>query len=133
MMPPSGRATKPTANVLKEASCATAAGMFMGKNTVGNISAAAVPYRKKSYHSILVPASVARAILRTKRSSLRSELRVLLMAPCPAQPGNTVIAERWRFPPSQILSADIPPHVRGTRIVGLTVGAEPTQCCQGLG
>jgi hypothetical protein len=55
--------------------------MSAGKNTVGNISAAAVPYRKKYYHSILVPASVARAILRMKRSSMRSGLHVLFILP----------------------------------------------------
>src|SRR5262245_51593805 len=37
--------------------------MSFGKKTVGNTSAAAVPYRKKSYHSMLVPASAVSATL----------------------------------------------------------------------
>jgi hypothetical protein len=64
MMPPIGRAMKPTANVLKEASSAIADGRPAGKNALGKTRAAAVPYRKKSYHPMLVPASAVRAILR---------------------------------------------------------------------
>jgi len=71
MMPPMGRAMNPTANVLKEASSAIAGGKPAGKNALGKIRAAAVPYRKKSYHSMLVPASAVRAILRIERSSRR--------------------------------------------------------------
>src|SRR5688572_33267247 len=72
MIPPIGRAMKPTANVLKEASSAMTGGIPAGKNAVGKTSAAADAYRKKSYHSMLVPASAVRAILRTERSSRRA-------------------------------------------------------------
>ena len=41
--PPIGRATKPTANVLNDASCATKGDRSLAKNTVGKTSAAAVP------------------------------------------------------------------------------------------
>ena len=42
-MPPTGRAKKPTANVLNDAIKATSGGMSAGKNTFGNTNAAAVP------------------------------------------------------------------------------------------
>ena len=48
---------KPTAKVLKEIISSTMGGKSCGKNALGKITAAAVPYRKKSYHSMLVPAS----------------------------------------------------------------------------
>ena len=53
---PNGRATRPTANVLNEAIRAAKGDRFAGKNTVGNTSAAAVPYSRKSYYSMLEPA-----------------------------------------------------------------------------
>ena len=77
-MPPIGRAMKPTANVLKDASNAMTGGRSAGKNAFGNISAAAVPYRKKSYHSMLVPANAVKAILRTERSSRRAVMLISL-------------------------------------------------------
>src|SRR5688572_13634742 len=49
--PPTGRATKPTAAVLNEASTPATAD-DSGKNTAGKTSAAAVRYMKKSYHSM---------------------------------------------------------------------------------
>jgi hypothetical protein len=52
---------KPTENVLNEASSAMVGGKVVGKKVAGNTRAAAVPYRKKSYHSILVAASTVRA------------------------------------------------------------------------
>lgn len=51
---PSGRATNPTAYVAK-ASIVPISGSSDGKNSLLNTSAAAVPYRKKSYHSTAVP------------------------------------------------------------------------------
>jgi hypothetical protein len=60
MMPPTGRAAKPTPNVANAASVPTV-GSAVGKNSSLKISAAAVPYRKKSYHSIAVPMKLARA------------------------------------------------------------------------
>ncbi len=58
---PTGRARNPTVKVLKEAINATNEGRVAEKNTVGKTSAAAVAYRKKSYHSILAPARPVRA------------------------------------------------------------------------
>src|SRR5579863_281806 len=48
-----GRAIKPIVNVLKER-IRPVNGSARGKNSVGNTSAAAVPYKKKSYHSMVV-------------------------------------------------------------------------------
>ena len=42
-MPPTGRATKPTAKVLNAAICAATGGISAGKNRVGKTKAAAVP------------------------------------------------------------------------------------------
>jgi hypothetical protein len=59
-MPPSGRAAKPTPKVASAASVPMVGSTF-GKNSLSKMSAAAVPYRKKSYHSIVVPTKLARA------------------------------------------------------------------------
>ena len=61
--PPMGRATKPAQNVLNESSVPISADES-GKNTCGKTSAAAVPYRKKSYHSMELPSSPAPRSLR---------------------------------------------------------------------
>jgi len=58
MMPPRGRATKPTAYVVNASSVPTS-GSKLGKNSLLNTSAAAVPYTKKSYHSSDVPIRLA--------------------------------------------------------------------------
>src|SRR5262245_50525606 len=58
-IPPSGRAKKPTAYVLNDAICAANGSSVDGKNSLSKTSAAAVPYRKKSYHSIDVPIKLA--------------------------------------------------------------------------
>src|SRR5215217_5137125 len=58
-----GRATKPTAYVEAEASL-PAVSLNSGKKSAGKMSAAAVPYRKKSYHSIAVPIKLAAATWR---------------------------------------------------------------------
>jgi hypothetical protein len=57
-MPPSGRATKPTAAVLNPSRVPVSGSKF-GKNSLVNTSGAAVVYRKKSYHSSEVPISPA--------------------------------------------------------------------------
>src|SRR2546421_11408423 len=62
-MPPIGRAAKPTAYVLNASSVPTN-GSNVGKNSLLNTSAAAVLYRKKSYHSIVVPMRLASATRR---------------------------------------------------------------------
>src|ERR671916_662465 len=59
-MPPTGRAKKPTPYVAK-ASKVPPSGVASGKKSAPKTSAAAVPYRKKSYHSIAVPIKLARA------------------------------------------------------------------------
>src|SRR5215212_7456758 len=58
-----GRATKPTAYVEAEASL-PAVSLNSGKKSAGKMSAAAVPYRKKSYHSMAVPIKLATATWR---------------------------------------------------------------------
>src|SRR5215510_16356094 len=62
-MPPIGRAKKPTAYVLYEAITPVIASYF-GKKSLPKTSALAVPYRKKSYHSMVVPMKLAIATLR---------------------------------------------------------------------
>src|SRR5947207_15862121 len=62
-VPPIGRAAKPTAYVLNASSVPTN-GSKVGKNSLLNTSAAAVLYRKKSYHSIDVPIRLASATSR---------------------------------------------------------------------
>ena len=51
-------------------------GSTVGKNSLLKTSAAAVPYRKKSYHSIVVPMKLARMIGRIDRRSPRSAVDV---------------------------------------------------------
>ena len=55
-----GLAIKPAAKVSNESINAVVGGTSP-KKAVGKIRAAAAPYRKKSYHSILVPARAVRA------------------------------------------------------------------------
>jgi hypothetical protein len=50
--------------VLNDAINATIAGISEGKKAFGKMIAAAVPYKKKSYHSILVPAKEVNATFR---------------------------------------------------------------------
>jgi hypothetical protein len=63
-MPPIGRAAKPTAYVPSASSVPTS-GSDSGKNNCPKTSAAAVPYRKKSYHSMVVPMKLAAATFLT--------------------------------------------------------------------
>src|SRR5215210_698791 len=63
-----GRAAKPTAKVPK-ADSVPISGLEPGKNSSPKTSAAAVPYKKKSYHSIVVPMKLAATTLRRLRLS----------------------------------------------------------------
>src|ERR1700716_1017640 len=58
---PTGRATKPTVYVLNARSVPTN-GSNVGKNSLLKTSAAAVLYRKKSYHSIVGPTRLGNAM-----------------------------------------------------------------------
>jgi len=58
MAAPTGRATKPIKKVEKE-SKVPMKGPDSGKNLRGNTVAAATPYSKKSYHSMLVESAEA--------------------------------------------------------------------------
>jgi hypothetical protein len=60
MMPPMGRAKKPTPKVPK-ASRVPDSGSDEGKNSLPKTSAAAVPKMKKSYHSMALPMKLANA------------------------------------------------------------------------
>jgi hypothetical protein len=60
IIPPIGLAIKPAAKVKKD-NINAVEGDASPKKTVGKISAAAAPYKKKSYHSILVPAKAVYA------------------------------------------------------------------------
>src|SRR4051794_8156664 len=60
MAAPTGRAANPT-NWVAKADSVPARMDSPGKNTAGKTRAAAVPYRKKSYHSIVVPTVLATA------------------------------------------------------------------------
>jgi hypothetical protein len=62
-MPPIGLAINPAAKVNNDSINALEEDISP-KKTVGKISAAAAPYRKKSYHSILVPAKAVKATFR---------------------------------------------------------------------
>src|SRR5918997_4389987 len=73
-MPPTGRAKKPTPYVAK-ASKVPPSGVASGKKSAPKTRAAAVPYRKKSYHSIAVPIKLARATC-----------RIELVCPSPSPP-----------------------------------------------
>src|SRR5215813_413174 len=71
---PIGLAANPTKYVENESSVPTN-GSDCGKYFCGKTSAAATPYRKKSYHSIDVPtadATIARTICCRRRASLNS-------------------------------------------------------------
>src|SRR6266566_6209275 len=57
--PPTGRAAKPTQKVAKAANWAASGESFGEKNRGPKTKAAAVPYRKKSYHSMDVPIKLA--------------------------------------------------------------------------
>ena len=59
-IPPIGLAINPAANVNNESMSAVVAGTSP-KKAVGKIRAAAAPYKKKSYHSMLVPARAVSA------------------------------------------------------------------------
>ena len=61
--PPSGRVTKPTANVVYASSVDTT-GSPPGKNSLLKTIPATTPYRKKSYHSIVAPTSAEITTLR---------------------------------------------------------------------
>ena len=54
IIPPIGRAMKPAAKVIKDKIKAVV-GSTSPKKSFGNIKPAAAPYKKKSYHSMLVP------------------------------------------------------------------------------
>src|SRR5216684_1740634 len=58
-MPPTGRAAKPTQKVAKADNWAASGESFGEKNSGPKTKAAAVPYRKKSYHSMDVPIQLA--------------------------------------------------------------------------
>jgi hypothetical protein len=64
MAAPTGRAAKPTKNVANDARV-PAVGLKLGKNAGPKTTAAVVPYRKKSYHSMVVPMTLATAALLT--------------------------------------------------------------------
>src|ERR671916_1042056 len=81
-MPPTGRAKKPTPYVAK-ASRVPPSGVASGKKSAPKTSAAAVPYRKKSYHSIAVPIKLARATC-----------RIELVCPSPSPPILSMISSR---------------------------------------
>src|SRR5580704_12252320 len=76
-MPPSGRTTKPTPKVRKESSVPTSGSLF-GKNKSPNTSAAAVPYRKKSYHSSAEPTQAARITRRRVAAQLPAEFSMVV-------------------------------------------------------
>jgi hypothetical protein len=61
--PPTGQATKPNPKVANEASV-PAKRLNCGKKSFGKITAEAVPYTKKSYHSTAVPIKLASATRR---------------------------------------------------------------------
>src|SRR5579883_1224081 len=89
---------KPTVYVANAWSAPTYGSDF-GKNTWGNTSAAAVPYRKKSYHSIVVPIVLATSArsnwLRSR--SLPAELALSAIRTPPCEPDSRRHSERRRW------------------------------------
>src|SRR6476661_3463543 len=81
MAAPTGRAANPT-NWVANDERVPARGDSPGKKTAGNTSAAAVPYRKKSYHSIVVPMVLAtEALIRCERTVV--DTSVVMATPLP--------------------------------------------------
>jgi hypothetical protein len=64
--PPIGRMRNPTANVANAKSVPTNE-LSLGKKTRWNTRPAAVAYRKKSYHSTVVPSRLAATTTRSRR------------------------------------------------------------------
>src|SRR3954453_2974641 len=84
-----GRAAKPT-NWVEKAARAPASSDSFGKNTFGKTRAAAVPYRKKSYHSIVVPTVLATTARRRCVRIRGSAPAVVVLMVCPS-----VVVDRW--------------------------------------
>lgn len=78
IMPPSGRATKPTAKVAKARMVPTPS-ENSGKKSLLNTSPATTPYRKKSYHSMTAPT-------REDKTTRRRLFRSRIIFPFPHQP-----------------------------------------------
>src|SRR5664280_709328 len=78
MAAPTGRAANPTNRVAKEARTPMY-GELPGKKSLGKISAAAVPYRKKSYHSMVVPTVLARTARRRWPSAIACACEVSIV------------------------------------------------------
>ena len=97
-IPPTGRAINPNANVPNER-ISPIVGVDSGKNAAGKTKAAAVAYKKKSYHSILVPAKAVSATLRILcfkcASSAGASLGVIVSDMYPPLPMSEVIVLRW--------------------------------------
>src|SRR3954467_15446448 len=81
IMPPSGRTAKPTPKV-RNASSEPTTGSLLGKNNSPNTRAAAVPYRKKSYHSSAEPMLAARMTRRRERLALSAVMSVMVSPFC---------------------------------------------------
>src|SRR4051812_48294710 len=126
MAAPTGRAANPTAYVANAASVPAYA-LESGKNSFGKTSAAAVPYRKKSYHSIDVPITLEKS---ARRTCLRSSGVPLMSAstaravsfwvgmrlpPPPIQPGAGAPACRKGFPLFAGLSRNVRARTRPFR------------------
>src|SRR3954471_6840261 len=95
MAAPIGRAAKPTNWVEKEAR-APANSDCSGKKTFGNTRAAAVPYRKKSYHSMVVPTVLATT---ARRRCVRIRGSAALVVVLMVRP--SVVVDRWLSPVAQ--------------------------------
>src|SRR5215213_10314666 len=76
-MPPKGRTTNPTPKV-RNANNVPTTGSLFGKNSSPNTNAAAVPYRKKSYHSSADPILAARITRKRERSSVVAVISVMI-------------------------------------------------------
>ena len=78
--PPIGRAMKPIANVVYASNVPTV-GSNVGKKSLLKTRLANVPYKKKSYHSIVVPIALASATVRTLFSAAWSIAFVIADTP----------------------------------------------------
>ena len=81
IIPPIGLAIKPAAKVRSDKIKAVDSGTSP-KKAVGKTSAAAAPYKKKSYHSMLVPAKAVRATFRMEDSLFKEVISCMYFFRC---------------------------------------------------
>ncbi|CAG7064346.1 hypothetical protein PICSAR18_02361 [Mycobacterium avium subsp. paratuberculosis] len=103
-----GRMTNPTANVANANSVPTKELSF-GKNTLLKTSPAAVAYRKKSYHSTVVPSRLAATTMRSRRRCCSADSSTGWPSASPAGAGAGKVAAMAVSAPRPPRTASSPP------------------------